>query len=209
MTDPSDHGGLPPSRPSGAGNPLPIGRVALVLILFIIATAELLGQVHPSVPTTSSATSTTSSTAKSSTTTPKTSTTTPKTSTTTTTVPPSKVAVLSANGSTVTGAATTLADQLHAIGWVTLPPVNATTNVTASTVYYAPGFEPSAAAIAGMLHLAPTAVQPIGASVPVASTAGADVVVVLGPDAAGKTISTTTTTTTTPPPATTTTTKEH
>jgi LytR cell envelope-related transcriptional attenuator len=165
----------------------------LVLILFIIATAVLLGQIRPGKPAAGSAAAASSSTT---TTAPSAST------TTTTTTPPGQVAVLSANGSTVAEAATTLATQLHADGWNTLPPVNATSNVATTTVYYAPGFQASADTIAGLLHLTASSVQPITTSVPVSSVAGADVVAVLGPDTAGKTIATTTTTTV---PATTTT----
>lgn len=188
MTSPSDHGGPVSSRPAGAGGQLPVGRAATLLILFIIITAVLLGQVHPAKPAGSAAAPTTST---------STPTTVPATSTTTTVAatPPGQVAVLSANGSSVAQAATTLANQLHAIGWNTLPPVNATAQVPTTTVYYASGFEPSAITIADMLGLAPSVVQPIGTSVPVSSTTGADVIVVLGPNAAGKTITTTTSTT--------------
>jgi hypothetical protein len=184
MTSPSDHGGPVSSPPAGAGGQLPVGRAAALLILFIIIAAVLLGQVHPAKPVASAASSTAST---------STSTTVPAAPTTTTAAPtpPAQVAVLSANGSSVAQAATTLANQLRAIGWNTLPPVNATSQVPSTTVYYAPGFQPSATTIADMLGLAASVVQPIGTSVPVSSAAGGDVIVVLGPNAAGKTITTT------------------
>jgi hypothetical protein len=175
-----------------------------VLILFIIATAVLLGQVRAGKPAAAPAAVATTTTPTSA----------PTTSTTTVATPPSQVTVLSANGSTVAQAATTLATQLHAAGWNTLPPVNATSNVATTTVYYAPGFQSSADTIAGLLRLTASSVQPITTSVPVSSVAGADVVAVLGPDTAGKTIATTPTTATSAPttattkaPASTTTTK--
>jgi cytoskeletal protein RodZ len=193
--------------------------VALVLILFIIVTAVLVGQVHPTSSVTGTSATTTTTAAGSSTTVAggsststtsrsSTSTTKPKSTstTTTTTTPPASVPVLVANGSTVTGAASKVATELHANGWDTLPPVNTTANVTASSVYYAPGSEASAMAIAASLALAATAVHPLTTAVPVASVAGADVVVVVGPDIAGKSV---VVTPTTAAPATTTTTKAH
>ena len=150
MSNSSDQGGRPSEPPQGPGNSLPIGRVALLLILFIVATAVLVGQLHPSKATTaSSATATTATTTA--TTTPGSpttaasspTTTKPKSSTTTgPTTPPAKVTVLVANGSTVSGEATKITAQLHAAGWDTLPPVNSATNVSSSTVYYAPASSP-------------------------------------------------------------------
>ena len=202
MSNSSDQGGRPSEPPQGPGSSLPIGRVALLLILFIVATAVLVGQLHPSKATTaSSATATTATTTA--TTTPGSpttaasspTTTKPKSSTTTgPTTPPAKVTVLVANGSTVSGEATKITAQLHAAGWDTLPPVNSATNVSSSTVYYAPGFQPSATSIASSLGVPASQVQPVSSSVPVSSVAGADVVVVIGPDVANRSSASTTTT---------------
>ena len=201
MSNSSDQGGRPSEPPQGPGSSLPIGRVALLLILFIVATAVLVGQLHPSKATTaSSATATTATTTA--TTTPGSpttaasspTTTKPKSSTTTgPTTPPAKVTVLVANGSTVSGEATRITAQLHAAGWDTLPPVNSATNVSSSTVYYAPGFQPSATSIASSLGVPASQVQPLSSSVPVSSVAGADVVVVIGPDVANRSSASTTT----------------
>ena len=201
MSNSSDQGGRPSEPPQGPGSSLPIGRVALLLILFIVATAVLVGQLHPSKATTaSSATATTATTTA--TTTPGSpttaasspTTTKPKSSTTTgPTTPPAKVTVLVANGSTVSGEATRITAQLHAAGWDTLPPVNSATNVSSSTVYYAPGFQPSATSIAASLGVPASQVQPLSSSVPVSSVAGADVVVVIGPDVANRSSASTTT----------------
>jgi hypothetical protein len=187
--------------------------VAIVLILFIIVTAVLVGQLHPgssaepsssgSTTTTSATTSTTAAGGAATTTTTR-SGTGSRTTTTSTTVPPASVAVLVANGSSVTGAATKVATQLHANGWNTLTPVNSTADVTSTTVYYAPGYQPSASAIAESMGLTPTDVAPLSKSAPVASTTGADVVVVVGPDVAAKTTVVTPTTTTVAPVTTTT-----
>lgn len=166
-------------------------RVALLLIVFIVATAVLVGQLHPGTATTTAGSAATTTPA----TTPGTATTTaPGPSTTTgATTPPSHVTVLVANGSTVSGEATRISTQLHTAGWDTLPPVNTATNVSSSTVYYAPGFQASATSIASSLGVPAARVQPLSASVPVSSVAGADVVVVIGPDVANRSSSTATT----------------
>ena len=61
------------------------------------------------------------------------------------------------------------------------------TTVSASAVYYAQGSQASAETIATSLGLSSSAVQPLTTSVPVSSTTGASVVLVIGPDLAGKT----------------------
>ena len=202
MSNSSDQGGRPSEPPQGPGSSLPIGRVALLLILFIVATAVLVGQLHPSKATTASSATATTATTTTTTTTPGSPTTAASSPTTTkpksspstgATTPPAKVTVLVANGSTVSGEATRITAQLHAAGWDTLPPVNSATNVSSSTVYYAPGFQPSATSIASSLGVPASQVQPLSSSVPVSSVAGADVVVVIGPDVANRSSASTTT----------------
>jgi hypothetical protein len=184
-----------------------IGRAAIILIIFIIATAVSLRYVHPATPASSAASATTATTrAGTGTTTPAGH---PTTTTTTTTTPPSKVPVVVANGSNVSGAAGSISTQLQAAGWQILPAENATSNVSASVVYYVAGLQPSAAAIAKFLGIPTSGVQPLTSAAPVGAVGTAQVVVVVGPDVASKIGQTTTTTTTTRPVATTTTTKAH
>jgi hypothetical protein len=110
-------------------------------------------------------------------------------------VPPSKVPVLVANASGVTGAAAALSARIQASGWDMLPPTNATSDVTTSSVYYKPGFQPSATSIASSLSLPATAVVPYTSAVPVTSVGTAEVIVVAGPDLSTNSATTTTTTT--------------
>jgi LytR cell envelope-related transcriptional attenuator len=205
MTDHPEHGG-----PTSGHTPEPeraplVGRAAMVLIAFIIATAVALGQVHPAARSTSATIATTA---------PVTSTTHPGAHPTTTTpptitTPPAKVSVLVANGSNVSGAAGTTSTQLQAGGWTLLPPVNASSNVTASVVYYVAGYQPSAVVIAKSLGLGTTAVQPLTSSAPVGKVGTANVVVVVGPDVASRGSSPATTTTTKAATTTTTKAKSH
>ena len=176
-----------------------IGRAAIVLILFIIATAVSLRQVHAPTPVSSAAmvATTTTVAAAGGTTTSTTHAGGHAGTTTITTTPPSKVPVVVANGSNVTGAAGSISTQLQAAGWQVLPAENATSNVTASVVYYVAGFQPSAAAIAKLLGVPTSGIQPLTSAAPVGAVGAADVVVVVGPDVASK-IGTTTTTTTRP-----------
>jgi hypothetical protein len=175
-----------------------IGRAAIVLILFIIATAVSLRQVHAPTPVSSAATvATTTTVAAAGGTTTSTTHAGGHAGTTTTTTPPSKVPVVVANGSNVTGAAGSISTQLQAAGWQVLPAENATSNVTASVVYYVAGFQPSAAAIAKLLGVPTSGIQPLTSAAPVGAVGAADVVVVVGPDVASK-IGTTTTTSTRP-----------
>lgn len=204
MTDHPEHGG-----PTSGHTPEPeraplVGRAAMVLIAFIIATAVALGQVHPVARSTSATFATTA---------PVTSATHPAahptTTTSPTTTPPAKVSVLVANGSNVSGAAGTTSTQLQAGGWTLLPPVNASSNVTASVVYYVAGYQPSAVVIAKSLGLGTTAVQPLTSSAPVGNVGTANVVVVVGPDVASRGSSPATTTTTKVATTTTTKAKSH
>ena len=69
-------------------------------------------------------------------------------------------------------------------GWALKPPLNATSQVATSSVYYAAGQQQAAAAIATELKLKPSAVHPLTTSVPVTGASGNDVVVVIGADLA-------------------------
>jgi hypothetical protein len=193
-----------------------VGRAVLLVALALIIGVVLLRRVGGggAAPTTAASTGTTSTTAKS-TAGGKTATTAPAATTTTTTParPASAVKVLVANGSTVRGLAGLIATKLHTAGYNTLAVVNATQQVTASLVYFQPGYQKEAAAVAGTLGVAATAVQPTPSPPPVTNLSTANVLVVAGPDL-GSTASTSTTvrtattlhTTTTTAKATTTTT---
>ena len=63
-------------------------------------------------------------------------------------------------------------------------PTNATSSETTSAVYYAAGMQQPAAAIASAIGVKPAQVQPITTAVPVSSTTGMDVVVIVGQDLA-------------------------
>ncbi len=115
--------------------------------------------------------------------------------------PPSSVKVLVANGTVVGGGAGvsqhlagTVTQTLHAKGYDTLAAVDANQKVTASIVYFQPGYEKEAAALAQSLALPASAVQPMPAQPPVASLNGANILVVASTDLASSAASTTTTT---------------
>ena len=147
-------------------------------------------------------------------------------SATTTTTPahaPVNVKVLTANGSGVQGAAGRVGDVLRQAGDNVLSPTNTPKNVSASAVYFAPGFEADARLVAQKLSLPESSVQPLptGPALTdlVADTKGAEVLVTVGPDLANRpsttttarrtTASTTTTVHRTTTPSSTTTTVRH
>jgi hypothetical protein len=108
------------------------------------------------------------------------------TSTTATTVPHASVAVLVANGTTTANQASDFSSALSGQGWNTLPPVDTTSPVAASAVYYASGQRAAALEVAQYIGVKATSVLPLTTAVPVESTTGADVVVVIGPDLVNK-----------------------
>ena len=104
--------------------------------------------------------------------------------TTTTTLAPGTVSVLVANATNTSGLAGHYITVLGSKGWHTMSPANAATTESTSTVYYAAGMQQPATAIASTIGVKPTQVQPLTTATPVASVAGADVVVVVGQDLA-------------------------
>jgi len=111
------------------------------------------------------------------------------TTTTTTTLPAvvpgaSAIHVLVANGTSISHLAAGVADYLHSRGYAILTPTNASSHVSSSEVFAASGQQGAAGTVVSVLGLAPTAIQPASAVAPVASTAGATVVVIAGPDLA-------------------------
>jgi hypothetical protein len=107
-------------------------------------------------------------------------------STTTTTLPASSAAsaihVLVANGTNTNGAATAVSSFLSGKGFSTLTPVDALTVVRASQIYAIARAASDAQAVARALGLGASSIEPAGVPVPVSSTAGSNVVVVVGPD---------------------------
>jgi len=182
-------------HPPRSGHRIPVDRAVILLGLFVLATVLLLGQVHR--------TSTTAA-APSATTTPTTAaaaggggaTTTTAPRTTTTTAPkvkPSNVPVLVANASGKPGAAGTVTNELQVAGFNVQAPINATANVSTSSVYYVAGQKAAATAVAATLHLPPSAVLPYTTAAPVSTIGTAEVLVVVAPDLATAAGATTTT----------------
>lgn len=184
-----DQAGPEPGRgrePGAGRGPDPIAaRRAAILIVVAVVLGILLLQVGsrpvahlPSTPASAS---------------PPTTTVPP---TTTTTVAKGSIHVLVANGTTAPTSATDYVNSLQSQGWATLPPEDTTVPAASSAVYFAPGKQAAAAALAAAVGVKASAVQPISSAVPVSSTTGADVVLILGPGLAnsGPAASTTTTT---------------
>ncbi|MEQ8719484.1 MAG: LytR C-terminal domain-containing protein [Acidimicrobiales bacterium] len=97
------------------------------------------------------------------------------------TSPPNEVAVLVLNaGSGVNGAAGTLTTNLAALGYATLPAANGPEQ-TRSFVYYEPGFQADAEAIAAALGAPEGSVAPMPSPAP-AELQGADILILIGPD---------------------------
>ncbi len=96
----------------------------------------------------------------------------------------STIHVLVANGTTITGLAAGTSTYLRSRGFTTLTPTNSTTKVAATQVYAVSGPPGSATTVASALGLPSSAVRPATAVAPVASAAGATLVVVAGPDLA-------------------------
>ncbi len=109
----------------------------------------------------------------------------PPVSTTTSTVPHASVKVQVANGTQEPNAAGHFAQLLQQQGWNVGTPGNTTAAASTTSIYYAPSQQQAAALIAAELQVPGTAVQPMGATVPVTNTTGVDVVVVIGADLAG------------------------
>jgi hypothetical protein len=102
--------------------------------------------------------------------------------------PPGQVPTIVLNGSGVKGAAKKYSDSLAAAGYDLTSPAggNATSNIAATKVYFSPGFDKEAAAVATAIGAPQTSVAPLGTTLP-GTTNSANVVVVLGPDLGNKT----------------------
>jgi hypothetical protein len=104
---------------------------------------------------------------------------------TTSTVAHSSVKVLVANGTQQPNAAAHFTQQLQQQGWNVAVPKNTTSAASTTTIYYGPGWQPSAVLIASGLGVPATAVQAMSGTTPLANITGLDVVVVIGSDLAG------------------------
>jgi LytR cell envelope-related transcriptional attenuator len=106
----------------------------------------------------------------------------PGSSSTTTTAsgprPPSAVRVAVLNASGRANQAGPLSERLAAVGYQTLPPGNAS-RAGPSVVYFRPGYEAEARAVAAATGLSP-AVRPLQSAGPLPEVEGADCVVVIG-----------------------------
>jgi hypothetical protein len=96
----------------------------------------------------------------------------------------SAIHVLVANGTTVINLAGGTSTYLRSRGFSTLPALDAKTKVTATQVYPVSGSQSAAETVVEVLGLSSSAVQPTSAAPPVASAAGATVVVIAGTDLA-------------------------
>ena len=68
-------------------------------------------------------------------------------------------------------------------GWDTLPQVNAA-KVSATEIFYNPGYVWAAKQIAHEIKVSDSAIQPLNGLSPVSGASGDDVIVILGPDVA-------------------------
>jgi hypothetical protein len=172
---------------------LPVDRAVILLGLFVLATVLLLGQIHPSASGSSGSSATSASTTPTTAGAAPTTTTAPHTTTTTAPkVKPSNVPVLVANASGKPGAAASITNELQVAGWNVQAPINATANVSTSSVYYVAGQKAAATEVAATLHLPPSVVLPYTTAAPVSTIGTAEVLVVVAPDLAAG-VSTTTT----------------
>jgi hypothetical protein len=98
---------------------------------------------------------------------------------------PKDIRALAANGTTVKGAGGRIKDRLLAAGYNALAATDTKAPVSASAVYFTPGFEREAAVVAQLLGLAPATVQAMPNPPPVADLKAANILVVVGPEVAG------------------------
>jgi hypothetical protein len=158
-----------PGLPRGTHvQPSPALAVAL-LVLFVVCVALVLHSVGAlpvgGVPSTSMVQTTTSTS-----------------NTTSTSIPKSQVIVQVANGTNQSGFARAFSNQLVADGWAPLVPIDGTT-VSATIVYYKPGFKSAATKIDKDIGALASAVKPLGHATPCRDAKHDDVVVLLGANA--------------------------
>ncbi len=164
---------MPPSheaRPAGSHYQPSLWVVLVIVVLFIGGAVVMLrspGSSTPGAPTT-----TTTATGS-------------PTTTTTGVVNRAKVTVQVANGTTVTGLAGSYTQKLQLLNWATLPPGNSTTRAGQTIIYFNPGYVRAAREIAAEIKMPASIVRPRGGANPIANAAHDDIILVLGPNAAG------------------------
>jgi LytR cell envelope-related transcriptional attenuator len=176
-----------PRRRSTSDGPHP-GTVALGRALVLVVVAVIIGAIvlHKSAPTTSGASTPVATTASTAPPTGVTTTTAPSSHTATsgTARPPSQVLTLVANGTRTSGAGARVSAALQRAGYDVLPATNSNASANSSAIYYTAGYDREAVAVAGVLGLGPSTVQPVPTQSPVANPHNAKVIVVVGPDLA-------------------------
>ena len=184
--DPNDPWGgdnFDSGRPMSQGWVRGVGVVAIAVVVGVLLVPS--ATRAPLAVTTISQTSATSSTTTAGQGATTSSSVPPRTTSTTTPAVISGAAairVLVANATSISHLAGGTAAYLHSRGFDTLPAANATMQVTATQVYAASGSQAAARSVVNALGLPTGAVQPSSAVAPVASTSGATVVVIVGPD---------------------------
>ena len=108
------------------------------------------------------------------------------TSTTRAVRPPSQVTVIVANGSGIDGAASRLTTTLKGKGYNAAEPTNARQNVSTTSVYFVTGYKAEAQAVAVAFGAPGSSVKAMPTPAPITNLAGAQVLVVVGPDLAPK-----------------------
>ncbi|MDP9071672.1 MAG: LytR C-terminal domain-containing protein [Actinomycetota bacterium] len=106
--------------------------------------------------------------------------------TTTTTIlrPPAEVSVLAVNASGVSGRAAVVTETMRGAGYQVVAPQPSPERRPSSSVYWVPGYENEARAVASQVGLPPTAVEPLPEPPVVADPKEANVVIVVGQDLA-------------------------
>jgi hypothetical protein len=92
-----------------------------------------------------------------------------------------------ANGTNTSGLAAHYSTVIGAGGWAMQTPIDASTSVATSAVYYAAGHQQQAGTIATSIGVKPAQVLPLTSAAPVTGVTGVDVVVVIGADLASTT----------------------
>ena len=104
-----------------------------------------------------------------------------------TSVAPAELTIVALNGAGINGYAASAQQFLSVAGYSSTTAATAATQTQSTIVYFAPGFEADAVAVAGLLGLDATSVQPLPEGTQLARNAAdvpadTDVVVLLGPD---------------------------
>lgn len=154
-----------------------VGAVVIALLLLLKAGGAGAPK-HPSSAATGGVTTT--APLGSTTTTPDNTTSTTKASTSS--HKPADVKVLVLNGSGLAGVAKTHSTTIGNKGYKMGSPTNATATAATTAVFYAPGYQADAEAVAAILGKSTSVVAPMPATAPGPGAAASDVVVVLGKD---------------------------